>query len=55
MKTGKVYKFNKLELAESFANRTVKMSVIIMGDDGKYWVAIGADAQQLISNGYEAL
>ena len=48
-------KFNSESLARSFRNRTVKMSVIILGDDGKYWVVTMAESVRLWKAGYEVL
>ena len=49
----KTYKFNSLKNAESFRNRMTKTALIILGDDGKYWVACGRDADQLMKQGYQ--
>ena len=48
-------KFSKETLARSFSNRTIKMSMIILGDDGKYWVTTMAQGSRLIKAGYEAI
>jgi hypothetical protein len=48
-------KFNKEDLARSFSNRTIKMSMIILGDDGKYWVVTMAQGARLLKAGYEAI
>ena len=48
-------KFNSLSLAQSFSNRTDKMSAIVMGDDGKYWVVTLAKMEELINAGYEVI
>ena len=54
MTTGKIYKFNSYENADNFRNRLTKTAIIILGDDNKYWVALGRDASRLLSQGYEA-
>lgn len=46
-------KFNSQFLAESFSNRTVKMSAIILGDDSKFWVVNLANMSRLLKEGYE--
>ena len=48
-------KFNSESLARSFSNRTIKMSGIILGDDGKYWVVTMAQFSRLLRQGYEGL
>lgn len=53
--TGKVYKFNSLTNAQSFRDRLTKTAIIIMGDDNRYWVALGRDADCLLKQGYEAV
>ena len=50
---GKVYKFSTLSLAQSFRDRLTKTALIILGDDGRFWVACGRDAAELIRAGYE--
>lgn len=48
-------KFNSLFLATEFSNKTTKMSGVIMGDDGKFWVVTMAQFAQLLKAGYEAI
>jgi hypothetical protein len=48
-------KFDSESLARSFSNRTIKMSVIILGDDGKYWVVTMAHSCRLVKAGYEVI
>jgi hypothetical protein len=48
-------KFNSEKLARSFSNRTTKMSVIMLGDDGKFWVVTMAESVRLFKAGYEVL
>jgi len=46
-------KFNTLAMAESFCNRTVKIMMIVLGDDGLFWVVTPAAASRLTRQGYE--
>jgi hypothetical protein len=46
-------KFNDLFLAQNFAARCKKIHMVIMGDDGMYWVVTMATAQRLVKAGYE--
>lgn len=49
-------KFNSIELAKSFSNRTTKMSAIVLGDDNKYWVVtMGEFARLLKEFGFDAI
>lgn len=48
-----VDKFNNLSLANSYAERSNKIRLIILGDDGKYWVSSPAVTEQLHKMGYE--
>ena len=50
---GKVYKFYSMALAQSFRDRLTKTALIILGDDGRFWVACGRDAAELMKQGYE--
>jgi hypothetical protein len=43
-------KFSTLELAQSFANRTVKPSRVVVGDDNKFWVTTPRVAEELTVN-----
>lgn len=45
--------FNSLVLAYSFADNAVKMMMVIMGDNNKYWVCKPAKSEKLIQSGYE--
>jgi len=45
--------FNSFRLAESCANHTIKMSSVILGDNGKFWVVNMANMEKAIRNGYE--
>jgi hypothetical protein len=46
-------KFNSLAAAQSFANRTVKASAVILGDDCLFWVVSLAEMERLLRQGYE--
>jgi len=46
-------KFNSLANARSYTDRTVKASMIILGDDMKFWVVTMAVAAKLLAGGYE--
>lgn len=46
-------KFNSLQLANSFSNRTDKVSAVILGDDDKFWVVTLAKMEELLKAGYE--
>lgn len=48
-----VVKFNSLSNANSFANRAIKAQMVILGDDGKFWVARPKITEQLFKMGYE--
>ena len=46
-------KFNSLANARSYSDRTVKASMVILGDDMKFWVVTMAVAAKLLTAGYE--
>ncbi len=46
------FRFSSNETAASFA-RKGKANMIVMGDDGYFWVVTMAAAQRLVSAGYE--
>lgn len=46
-------KFNSLANARSYSDRTDKASMIILGDDMKFWVVTMAVAAKLLAAGYE--
>jgi len=48
-------KFNSKQLAESFSNRTEKISAIVLGDDTKYWVVTLAEMNRLLQHDSFAL
>ena len=45
--------FSTLEGAKRWANNCIKLHIVMLGDNGKYWVACFADAQKLHKMGYE--
>lgn len=45
--------FSSLEAAKRWANNCIKLHIVMLGDNGKYWVACFADAQKLLKMGYE--
>ena len=48
-------KFNSINLAKSYANRTVKPSTVVMGDDEKYWVVNLSNFEKAVKAGYEQI
>lgn len=46
-------KFHSHKTAEQFSNRTYKMSVVMVGDDRKYWVVTLAEMERMLKAGYE--
>jgi hypothetical protein len=48
-----VTKFSSIINAKSFANRCNKAHLIVLGDDGKFWVATPKITEQLVKSGYE--
>lgn len=46
-------KFTNLRLARNYANRSIKSSGILMGDDGRFWVLPLGQAELLHRHGYE--
>jgi hypothetical protein len=46
-------KFKSLELARSYVERSSKIQMILMGDDGNYWVGLPKHTEQLHRFGYE--
>ena len=49
----KITKFRKLSSAQGFVSHAVKMQVIVLGDNGEYWVVRPVDAVKLERQGYE--
>jgi hypothetical protein len=45
--------FTNAESAFSWAEKCIKLHVVMLGCNGKYWVACFADAQKLSKMGYE--
>ncbi len=45
--------FSTLEGAKRWANNCIKLHIVMLGDNGKYWVACFSDAQKLSKMGYE--
>ena len=48
-----MFKFTNEKLAESFRDRATKTMVIILGDDGRFWVCTGREAKRLVAAGYQ--
>lgn len=48
-----VSKFNTLEMAKAAAENAAKLSDIILGDDGKFWVTRFQIAIKLVNAGYQ--
>ena len=48
-----VDQFSSIEAATRWANNCIKLHIVVMGDNGKFWVACFADAQRLVKMGYE--
>lgn len=53
--TSQVSKFNNFSTALSYRDRTIKASVVILGDDGLYWVVNLGLGAWLERNGYEVV
>lgn len=49
----RISRFHSLPLAQRNLQSRVKMGLIIMGDDNRYWVVCPADAQRLVKAGLE--
>jgi hypothetical protein len=47
------HRFTRRELAFSFAQKAAKTLWVMLGDDGRYWVATPARCSQLEGLGYE--
>ena len=45
--------FSTFEGANRWANNCIKLHVVMLGDNGKFWVACFTDAQKLSKMGYE--
>lgn len=48
-----VFKFNNLLNAKDLAGRAKKSIVILLGDDGRYWVVSLSLGEELVKSGYE--
>jgi hypothetical protein len=46
-------RFSNRESAFNYSNRTIKMSLVMLGCDCKFWVVCPADATRLLKQGYE--
>ena len=51
--TSKIDQLSTLDAAQRWANNCKKLHVVMLGDNGKYWVVSFAYAQQLCKIGYE--
>lgn len=47
-------RFSDLKNAQSFADRCIKLHMVILGDDDKFWVVLPVDFERLIRAGYQA-
>lgn len=45
--------FTTREAAFRSADRSVKMAIVILGENEKFWVVCMADAQRLVKQGFE--
>lgn len=45
--------FSNVDAAFRWANNCIKLHIVMLGDNGKYWVACFVDAQKLSKMGYE--
>lgn len=50
---GHIDRYSSLALAQAAAARRTKQWMVMMGDDGKFWVVIGALSDKLHQLGYE--
>ena len=48
-----IYKFSELANALSFTERCIKIMMITLGDDERFWVVTPAHATRLMKQGYE--
>ena len=49
----RVHRFTQRHHAEGFARHAEKTQWVMLGDDGRYWVATPADCPRLEGAGYE--
>jgi len=45
--------FQSYANAQSFSNRTIKATAIILGDNNRFWVVTLATMETLLNSGYE--
>ena len=50
---GRLYKFGKMESAKRFADNCNGVMMVVLGDDGKFWVGVSRDTEALVKAGYE--
>ena len=48
-----IWKFGNLETARMFAFRCYKIHMVVVGDDGKYWVMRPVDSEKLVKKGFK--
>ena len=48
-----IYKFTEMANAISFTEHCIKIMMIVLGDDEKFWVVTPAHAARLVKQGYE--
>jgi|WetSurMetagenome_2_1015567.scaffolds.fasta_scaffold152737_2 hypothetical protein len=48
-----VAKFSTLALAKGYRDQCIKLHLIVLGDDGLYWVALPRITERLVGDGYE--
>jgi hypothetical protein len=49
----KIDQFSNLEAANRWAANCIKLHIVMLGDNSKYWVACFSDAQKLAKIGYQ--
>ncbi len=49
----RISRYSSLAIAKQAKYHSEKSSMIILGDDEKFWVVCMADAQRLVNAGYE--
>ena len=49
-----IYRFRRHGLAFNLADRALKPMMVLLGDDGRYWVVRMSDGERLLRAGYEA-
>lgn len=45
--------FNELAVANRFADNCNKIHMVVLGDNGKYWVMLPKFSERLVKSGYE--